>query len=122
MSFLSLAGGKGGTAAGLEFKQQLEQCEQLERELLPVFINEVVESFEAEQSIDPKDAKQLTPIIKMKDNAARTIHLMTAMARYTGVKRGTLPRDSGISNIPKNEMDEARQKVAAIRERMTRAG
>lgn len=118
MTFLSLAGGKTGTTAGLEFKKQLEACEELERQLLPVFINEVVESIEAEQEADPKDSKQLMPVIKMKDNAARTMQLMTAMARYSGLKRGTLPRELGIINSPRNEMEEAQRKVAEIRERM----
>lgn len=118
MAFTSLRSGKAGNLAGLAFKQQLEAVEQLEKELLPLFINEVVESVEYEQMPHENEAKALAHTIKMKDNAARTLHLMTAMARYSGVKRGTLPRDEGKLNPPTKEIDEAKAKVHDIRLRL----
>lgn len=119
MSFHSLNGGKGGTAAGLEFKRRLEELERLEFELMQIVAVEIQDSIDMETGRDlSQDMDLLATIRKLKDNAAKTLQIMTSLARYSGLKRGTLPREIGLSNEPKDDLERARRIVEERREAM----
>lgn len=116
-NFASFAGGRSGTAAGQEFKRRLEQLEDLEFQLMQIVASEIQDSIDEETGKDiANDMELLKKLRVLKDNAAKTLQIMQALARYSGLKRGTLPRELGMSNEPKDELEEARRIIEQRRE------
>ena len=98
-------------------KQKLEQLERLEGELQNIAIEEITHVVHVAARCAPDDTEGRKGLLQCKNHAASTVALMSSLARYAGLKKGTLSRGEFGSpgNYPQADVDRA----AAIVERIT---
>ena len=100
-------------------KQRLEKLEELEGELQGVAIEEIGHVIDVASHCPPTDAEGRKTLMQQKSQAANTLSIMAALARYSGLKRGNLARSEFGSpgNYPQADVERAQ----AIVNRLTKA-
>lgn len=96
-------------------KNKLLQLESLEAELQDVAINEITYAVRLAEVMVMSDKEQRQELASVKQNAASTVALMSQLARYSGLKRGTLSREAvgSSGNYPQDAVDAAKRAINA---------
>jgi len=95
--------------------RSIDQVENMEARFLDTVVEEMDSLLQDIAIVNP-DEDVLKRINQKKDSILKSMRIENEFAKYSGVKRGILPRIMGTPKMPSNELEQARKKVEEYEE------